>query len=72
LAYQLEGAYKSLPINVNSLVKNWLIIIVLSPFFMFCKVLFLLLSAILYRLDLIIKLTSYGYPKNYVIIAKKA
>ncbi|NJK55929.1 MAG: class I SAM-dependent methyltransferase [Pleurocapsa sp. SU_5_0] len=71
LAYQLEGAYKSLPISINSLAKNWLIIIVLSPFFIFCKVLFLLLSAILYRLDLIIKLTSHGYPKNYVIVAKK-
>jgi SAM-dependent methyltransferase len=70
LAYQLEVAYRSLPIRVNSLAKNWFII-VLSPFFMFCKVLFLLLSAVLYRLDLKIKITENGHPKNYVIIAKK-
>ncbi|MEN9519386.1 MAG: hypothetical protein RLZZ381_1974 [Cyanobacteriota bacterium] len=71
LAYQLEVAYRSLPIALTSLTKSWLSLI-LSPFLVLCKVLFLLLSAILYRLDLKIKLTSNGHPKNYVIIAKKA
>lgn len=70
LAYQLEVAYKSLPITRGSLTKSWLIIL-LFPFIIFCKVLFLLLSAIFYRLDLSLKITSHGHPKNYVIIAKK-
>lgn len=71
LAYQLEVAYRSLPIMANGLEEKWLIIL-FFPFFVFCKVLFLLLSAILYRLDLRIRFTANGHPKNYTIIAKKA
>ncbi|MBW4536110.1 MAG: class I SAM-dependent methyltransferase [Pleurocapsa minor HA4230-MV1] len=70
LAYQLEVAYRSLPSALTSIVKNWFGL-VLSPFLILCKVLFLLLSAIFYRLDLKVKFTSNGHPKNYVIIAKK-
>lgn len=71
LAYQLEVAYKALPTTAISSSESWLTI-VLSPFFVLCKALFLLLSAALYRLDLEIKFTSNGHPKNYTIVAKKA
>jgi SAM-dependent methyltransferase len=70
VAYQLKTASKYLPVNPNKL-GGMLVGVILSPIIFIVKIIFLLLAFIFYRIDINIKFTSMGFPKNYVIIARK-
>ncbi len=70
VAYQLETAFKYLPVNPNKL-GGMLVGVILCPIICTVKIIFLLLSFMFYRIDINIKFTSMGFPKNYIIIARK-
>ena len=69
LSYQLEGAFRHLPIKPSEIGSAYAYL--LSPFFCLIKVFALFLAAILYRVDRLDGLCNFGYPKNYVVLARK-
>jgi SAM-dependent methyltransferase len=70
LGYQLEAAYKYLPLaprRFSTTPLGWLTVPLLLAF----KVTALLMSGLMYRLDIHCRFTGAGMPKNYVTIAVK-
>ena len=71
-AYMLQCMAKYLPLlprTAGLLIK--LLILLISPFVLLTKIGSLLLAAVFYRLDMVVKIVNVGFPKNYVVIAVK-
>jgi SAM-dependent methyltransferase len=73
IGYQLEGMYRHLPRELPARLQRlpfWKRAAV-SVFLSGVRALALGLAGVFYRLDLRWKVTGAGYPKNYVLVAKK-
>ena len=70
IAYQLGGLGKDTPINIKRYIGNWRALIA-YPFIIMSTIFALGLAGLFSWLDMIVKVTDRGYPKNYVVIALK-
>ena len=66
--YMLETIFNDLPVFCR---KKPRIMMLFAPFLLGLKISALFAAAVLYRLDLLYKVTDLGFPKNYVTIASK-
>ncbi len=70
VAYQLQTAARYLPLSPGKLPRGRSASSPL-PLMLACKVLFNLLARVFHILDEKGRFTGRGYPKNYVVIARK-
>ena len=70
VAYQLDTAARYLPVAPGQIAPG-LLGYVLSPLVALLKVLFAVAAVIFYRVDIKSRYREKGFPKNYVVIAKK-
>ena len=69
MAYQFRGMAMACPLRPTA--ERPVVSTLLLPVLLVVKVSAILLSALFYRLDLVWKVTDRGYPKNYVVVARK-
>ncbi len=70
VGYKLECIYRFLPVDPRKLssgLMGWLI----APLIFIAKFGALAMAGVFYRLDCRQRLTTTGFPKNYLIIARK-
>ncbi|MBL0923484.1 MAG: class I SAM-dependent methyltransferase [Sphingomonadaceae bacterium] len=71
LGYQFQGMAQHIPANPVRYLKPSFWPIFFWPFALFVKASAVLLAASFYRLDLAMKITDRGYPKNYALVVTK-
>jgi hypothetical protein len=70
VAYQLQTAARYLPSNpgdVSPGILGW----ICAPVLLACRVAFHILARLFHVLDERQRFTKRGYPKNYVVVARK-
>lgn len=70
VAYQLDSAQRYLPRRPREIAPGPLGFLC-WPILLSCRIAFVFLAALFYRLDVRQKYVSWGFPKNYVVIATK-
>jgi len=72
VAYMFRCMYKHLPALPSSADLRTKPLLLLGwPVVLFTKIGSLVMAAIFFRLDILLKVTNMGFPKNYVVIAAK-
>lgn len=70
LGYQFQRMATQIPLDLGRYSKSWHGLAG-YPVVLATKLLSIALSGLFYRLDMVLKITDRGHPKNYVVIARK-
>jgi SAM-dependent methyltransferase len=71
LGYQFQGMAQHIPANPQRYLRPTIWPILFWPFALLLKMIAAPMAALFYRLDLAMKVTDRGYPKNYVLAVTK-
>jgi SAM-dependent methyltransferase len=71
LGYQCQGMAQHIPLNPGYYLRRSVWPILFWPFAIAIKIAAVPMAALFYRLDMAMKITDRGYPKNYVLSVTK-
>lgn len=71
LGYQCQGMAQNIPANPRNYLKRAIWPLLFWPVALAIKIAAVPMAALFYRLDIAMKITDRGYPKNYVIAVTK-
>jgi SAM-dependent methyltransferase len=72
IGYQFQGMAQNLPLAPGRYMRATWWPVIFWPLVVMVKLSAGILTGVFYRLDLACKITDRGYPKNYVVLARKA